>query len=743
MALSPQNQTKSVYKRINEWVETHFHSDKKNDAKSPSPFMIDPIASPTTKSKKSFPSLRHQLLKTVTDSRDDQDAETDSCGESTDGSRKFIQSPSSSSPSSPTSPFSPGTLDLSQTLSSKFSSIESFVPTPSRLAIILSSKSNLPPSTQTRFRNSRKPRALDSFDHRKSPQFTKLPSPRRSDRVVSEKSSKFIPSVTIASKRQLEQVKADSQKNSAELIKQLSLELSNEENRLSAVAEEGTQSTPESPHFTATLKGSSISSKSTKSAEVASFSSKKNEERFTESFQIQEIFPSTDDTFVYSLQPPEEKDRYITRTLHDRIEAVLGSRVGSSAFLSYTQKRLSKRELVFLQGSYAALLADTDYVKYLAKCITERYMAPKRIFPLLNDMKGQEEAYMFVGFQTVTQFFKELVKLGTMSSLSLFITTAPAEYKQWLVVVKMGDLSCRPKIPRRLSDPVDKKVYIAELGSPPVSHLSIRVITPTSLPVSPMTCVSPSSPSGHSNRRNTIPSATPVRNIIVSQESVPYYTPPPVPSTLDRSKEDDLDRRMREQAYYDEVMGQPKTSIVDKITSAMQNKFLHRLLKSDRWMSSLLQMSESLPVSIMILRASREFPVIYMNPTFCSCFGHDARELIGESYLGVLLQLQNPTLASLQHAHKFGPLVGAALVAAKKFEFLFYTYSNGDKLVPALAAMKPIFDQNGDYKFVLVCMLPLNVVGTSDYTNIVLMDHVFNLFPDNIVTCDAEAEALL
>jgi PAS domain-containing protein len=257
--------------------------------------------------------------------------------------------------------------------------------------------------------------------------------------------------------------------------------------------------------------------------------------------------------------------------------------------------------------------------------------------------------------------------------------------------------------------------------------------------------MSPMSPSSHPvNRRFTIPYATPTRNLVSRLvESVPYYTPPPVPASLDRSKEDDLDRRMREQAYYEEIMGQPKTSIVDKITSAMQNKFLHRLLRSERWISSLLQMSENLPVSIMLLRATREFPVMYMNPAFCASFGHDARELIGESYLSVLLQLQNPTLTSLQHAHKFGPLVGEALVSAKKFEFMFYTYSTGDKLVPALAAMKPMFDQNGEYKFVLVCMLTLNVDGSSDYTNIVLMDHIFRLFPDHIVTCNAEAETLL
>ena len=144
-------------------------------------------------------------------------------------------------------------------------------------------------------------------------------------------------------------------------------------------------------------------------------------------------------------------------------------------------------------------------------------------------------------------------------------------------------------------------------------------------------------------------------------------------------------------------------AVVDKVVDGLEEKMtgeFNTILKDQSWLASLLSTVESLPLCVSVAsanQASRGFPLIYVNAFFEHTTGYTRAEILGQNCRFLQQgkeegQCSEPTsISRLSEALGAGRAVKVAITNFRKDGTPFMN----------LLALKPIFDQAGNYAFVV------------------------------------------
>eukprot|EP01041_Mallomonas_annulata_P010882 gene10882-22721_t len=173
--------------------------------------------------------------------------------------------------------------------------------------------------------------------------------------------------------------------------------------------------------------------------------------------------------------------------------------------------------------------------------------------------------------------------------------------------------------------------------------------------------------------------------------------------------------------YLEEPIGLPVdddiTSPSFKFKQLLQNCDpieVPKLLKYDRdgWMTSFLIAAETLPIGITLSSISRErpgYPVIYLNKHFADHSGYKREDVLGERF-GFM---QRTGTRILKHSEASVSLATVALGTAQSvIVSIDITHLYND--YTSIVGIKPIFDNHGNYKFVIGLHLEIKKTSTSN-----------------------------
>mmetsp|Transcript_8309 Transcript_8309/g.13955 ORF Transcript_8309/g.13955 Transcript_8309/m.13955 type:complete len:286 (-) Transcript_8309:171-1028(-) len=166
-------------------------------------------------------------------------------------------------------------------------------------------------------------------------------------------------------------------------------------------------------------------------------------------------------------------------------------------------------------------------------------------------------------------------------------------------------------------------------------------------------------------------------------------------------------------------------SIVRKAMDGMDKQELDRLFSSGSWLASLLVAVETLPICVSIATANsnrRGFPLIYVNNYFEVTYGYTREEIIGQNCR--FLQGGKSEPESIRR-------LSTALREAKPVKVSITNFRKDGMPFRNLLAMKPIFDDSGEYRYVVGIQFD---VSKEDATpaKLKLADELMKMLPDII-----------
>jgi PAS domain S-box-containing protein len=161
------------------------------------------------------------------------------------------------------------------------------------------------------------------------------------------------------------------------------------------------------------------------------------------------------------------------------------------------------------------------------------------------------------------------------------------------------------------------------------------------------------------------------------------------------------------------------------------SKELDKLLIGTSWLNGLLASVENLPVCVSLAAANKElpgFPLIYVNAAFESTTGYPRTEIIGQNCRFLQKgkkpghEAEKESIKRLSLALREGRAVKVAITNFRKDGTPFRN----------LLAMKPIFDSEGGYAFVLGIQFD---IGTADASakKMKIIDDLFRVLPNTVM----------
>ena len=161
------------------------------------------------------------------------------------------------------------------------------------------------------------------------------------------------------------------------------------------------------------------------------------------------------------------------------------------------------------------------------------------------------------------------------------------------------------------------------------------------------------------------------------------------------------------------------------------SKELDKLLVGTSWLNGLLASVENLPVCVSLAAANKEmpgFPLIYVNGAFETTTGYPRSEIIGQNCRFLQKgkkpghEAEKESIRRLTMALREGRAVKVAITNFRKDGTPFRN----------LLAMKPIFDSEGGYAFVLGIQFD---IGTSDASakKMKIIDDLFRVLPNTVM----------
>lgn len=138
-----------------------------------------------------------------------------------------------------------------------------------------------------------------------------------------------------------------------------------------------------------------------------------------------------------------------------------------------------------------------------------------------------------------------------------------------------------------------------------------------------------------------------------------------------------------------------ETRTFNKALSSVDQLEIERLIRAGSVLSSILIAVERLPVCVSIATARRDrpgFPLIYVNSAFEKVTGYSRNEIVGQNCRFLQAGKAEPeVIERLSYALKHAQPVRAAVTNFRKDGMPFKN----------LLAMKPIFDEHGEYAYVV------------------------------------------
>eukprot|EP01038_Epipyxis_sp_PR26KG_P015186 gene15186-20456_t len=166
-------------------------------------------------------------------------------------------------------------------------------------------------------------------------------------------------------------------------------------------------------------------------------------------------------------------------------------------------------------------------------------------------------------------------------------------------------------------------------------------------------------------------------------------------------------------------------SIVDRALASVDSGEVDRLMKTGSWLTSLLAAVETLPVCVSLSTARRDrpgFPLIYVNACFEYTTQYPRSEIVGQNCRFLQAGKAEPeSIARLSTALRDAQPVKVAITNFRRDGTPFKN----------LLAMKPIFDEEGNYRYVLGVQFD---VTQDDATpaKLKLADELLRMLPNTI-----------
>lgn len=187
------------------------------------------------------------------------------------------------------------------------------------------------------------------------------------------------------------------------------------------------------------------------------------------------------------------------------------------------------------------------------------------------------------------------------------------------------------------------------------------------------------------------------------------------------------DRDSRLDILFSPTENSVSSSIADSTKSIDAAEIDHLLeSNSSEWMADILVAVENLPVCVSIASARQDrrgFPLIYINKQFTVTTGYDRGEILGKNcrFLQCDEETQVEQIQKLSIALRDRKPVKVAITNKRKDGTTFPNY----------LALKPIFDKNGDYSFIVGCQYDLSAKPIISKTqDLKLVDDVLSIMPN-------------
>lgn len=165
-----------------------------------------------------------------------------------------------------------------------------------------------------------------------------------------------------------------------------------------------------------------------------------------------------------------------------------------------------------------------------------------------------------------------------------------------------------------------------------------------------------------------------------------------------------------------EVLTDADALVVDgirHIARLMSDEAMAGLMGQDTWLGPLFASMDRVPISICFCAADpsrKGFPIIFVNKEFEECTGYKNADVVGSkcSFLqdGVIPDsMQEAQLLKIRNNLAAGKPVKAVLTNKKKDGTIFQN----------LLSMKPVFDQNGVYRYVVSAQYDVHAQSSTAY----------------------------
>ena len=166
--------------------------------------------------------------------------------------------------------------------------------------------------------------------------------------------------------------------------------------------------------------------------------------------------------------------------------------------------------------------------------------------------------------------------------------------------------------------------------------------------------------------------------------------------------------------------------------SCMEKVERHKILLSGSWLTILIAALEALPICVSLSTASKSrpgFPLIYVNKQFELTTGYSRNEIIGENCK--FLQRSHETSVEVEQ-DKIA-LLSTALRENKPVRVSLTNFKKDGTPFHNLLALKPVFDAEGEYAYVIGVQFDLS--NNMSYASALIMaDRLIDVLPDRVVT---------
>ena len=163
----------------------------------------------------------------------------------------------------------------------------------------------------------------------------------------------------------------------------------------------------------------------------------------------------------------------------------------------------------------------------------------------------------------------------------------------------------------------------------------------------------------------------------------------------------------------------------------MRKDEVKSLISDDFWLKPLIECCQKLPVCICICTADKArfgFPIIYVNKEFERITLYKQDEVIGRKCS--LLEDQYDLNNSISEQEQIVAL-STALKDAKPVQVALTNKRKDNSVFKNLLSMKPIFDQNGEYRYVISVQFDITDMKASG-KKLQIANYIVDLLPDTI-----------